>query len=60
MKYGDGEEVRDLEILHSDEDKSEDSEEDKDEDVDKKTKKRVKITGVMMGPEGLQGQGQLL
>ena len=33
MKYGDGKEVRDLEILHSDEDKSEDSEEEEDEDV---------------------------
>ena len=34
VKYGDGEEVRDLEILHSDEDKSEDSEEEEDEEVD--------------------------
>ena len=64
VKYGDGTEVRDLEILHSNEDKSEDSEEEDDQDVDEKddqkTKERVKITGVMMGPESLQGQGQLL
>ena len=36
VKYGDGKEVRDLEILHSDEDESEDSEGEEDEDVDEK------------------------
>ena len=35
-KYGNDKEVRDLEILHSDEEKSEDSEEEEDEDVDEK------------------------